>query len=84
MEKLLDTVNGGTGNGDAVLEAVEVLLFSTESSEFFDPNGPFKPEDVVGLLETKPGGLGSSCSSLILGGDAYGGEWREDVLGDDG
>lgn len=77
MEKLLGTVNGGIGKGDAVLEAVEMLLFSTGKSEFFEPNGPERPleaEDVVGLLDTIPGGLGSSCSSLILGGDTDGGE----------
>ena len=54
-----------------------MLLFSTENSEFFDPKGPERPleaEDVVGLLDTIPGGLGSSCSSLILGGDTDGGE----------
>lgn len=77
MEKLRGTVNGGVGKGDAVLEAAVVLLFSTENSGFFNPKGPERPleaAEVVGLLDTIPGGLGSSCSSLILGGDTDGGD----------
>ena len=77
MEKLRGTVNGGVGKGDAVLVVVDTPLLSAGTSEFFDPKGAEKPleaEYVEGLLDTTVGGLGSSCNSLIFGGDTDGGE----------
>jgi len=56
------------------------------NSEFFDNKGPESPpelEEVVGLPDPILGGLGSSCSSLILGGDRDGGERRDDAFGDE-
>lgn len=85
MEKHRETINGGIGRGDAVLDAVEGFLFVEVCSWFLNINGaewPTKPEDFAGLVAKGFGGRGSSWSSLILGEETRGGEAVGDTLGD--
>lgn len=86
IEKLRETMMGGVGSGDAELDTPGGNLLAVWCSGFLNPKGAEWPtrEDFVALLVWLPGGLGSSCSSLILGEETGGGEEPGDAFGEDG
>lgn len=77
---------GGVGSGDAELDTTGGNLLVVGCSGFLNPKGAEWPtrEDFVALLVWLPGGLGSSCSSLILGEETRGGEAPGDAFGEEG
>lgn len=77
---------GGVGSGDAELDTTGGNLLVAGCSGFLDTRGAEWPtrKDFVALLVWLPGGLGSSCSSLILGEETRGGEAPGDAFGEEG